>query len=57
MRPLLRDPPLAELWQLTTSYSVDRRCYTLHRLADLHEMMDVEDEARRRWDAKREQDR
>ena len=45
---MLRKPPLCQLHQLTET---GPGTYSLAQLADMHEAMDMEEEAQRRWDA------
>lgn len=47
MRPVMRDPPLCQLWQL---HETGSQTVSLDRLADMHEAMDEEDEYRARHD-------
>ena len=47
-RPILRNPPLCTLRELTEGP------YTIDELADMHEAMDVEDENARRHEAAQE---
>ena len=49
-RPILRNPPLCELWQLTQT---GPGTYDIYELMDMHEAMDMEAEMRRRYEDKR----